>query len=77
MNERRVMQMKTYVMALVLLSSAVWVRGAEGALKEKAREVADAFRDSVLFVTAVTEVEFSAGDSRCGRRSGRWRRWAR
>lgn len=55
--------MKMKLISLMLLAVSTGVFGAAGPLKEQALAVADAHRDSVLFLTAVVEVEFTAGDS--------------
>lgn len=55
--------MKTRLLSLALMISAPLAMAADGPLKEKALAVAEAHRDSVLFLTAVTEVEMTAGDA--------------
>lgn len=53
-----------FVSVFVLISAAASAAfAAEGTVKEKALAIADAHKDSVLFVSAVVEIEMTAGDS--------------
>lgn len=55
--------MKLKLLSVALLLSAPFAIAAEGGLKDKALEVAASNKDSVLFVSAVVEVELTAGDN--------------
>lgn len=49
--------------AALLLSSPLLLDAAQGPLKDSAIALANSHKDSVLFLTAVVEVEMTAGDS--------------
>lgn len=55
--------MKTKLLSALVLASAPFASAADGPLKEKALELSKSNKDSVLFLSAVVEVEVTAGDS--------------
>jgi S1-C subfamily serine protease len=55
--------MKATFLATAVLLAAPLVIAAEGPLKEKALAIAAAHKDSVLFLSAVVEIEVTAGDN--------------
>jgi S1-C subfamily serine protease len=55
--------MKSKLIATSILFIAPWVLAAEGPLKEKALALGAAHKDSVLFLSAVVEIELTAGDN--------------
>jgi len=55
--------MKTILIALAALMAAPFATAASGPLKEKALALSAAHKDSVLFLSAVVELEVSAGDN--------------
>jgi hypothetical protein len=55
--------MKSRLMLLAALVAAPLSFAAEGPLKEKALAISAAHKDSVLFLTAVVEIELTAGDN--------------
>lgn len=55
--------MKSRLLFVSALLAATLAHGAEGPLKEKGLALHTAYQNSVLYVTAVVEVEFTAGDS--------------
>jgi len=55
--------MKSRLMILAALVAAPLLHAADGPLKEKALEISTSYKDSVLFLTAVVEVEVTAGDN--------------
>lgn len=57
------MPMKSRLMFLALLLAAPLASASEGPLKEKALALFAAHKDSVLFVSAVVEIELTAGDN--------------
>lgn len=54
--------MKTKLLAAVLLAAPL-THAAEGPLKEKALAISSAHKDSVLFLSAVVEIELTAGEN--------------
>jgi S1-C subfamily serine protease len=55
--------MKATLLSAAVLLAAPLVIAAEGPLKEKALAIAAAHKDSVLFLSAVVEIEVTAGDN--------------
>lgn len=55
--------MKATLLSAAVLLAAPFVIAAEGPLKEKALAIAAAHKDSVLFLSAVVEIEVTAGDN--------------
>jgi S1-C subfamily serine protease len=55
--------MKSRLLIVSALLAASLAHGAEGTLKEKALALHTTYQNSVLFLSAVVEVEFTAGDS--------------
>lgn len=55
--------MKSRILLFTTLIAAPLVFAAEGSLKEKALALSAAHKDSVLFLSAVVEVEVTAGDN--------------
>jgi S1-C subfamily serine protease len=55
--------MKSRLLLFSALFAATLAHGAEGPLKEKGLALHATYQDSVLFVSAVVEVEFTAGDN--------------
>ena len=55
--------MKTTLLLAAVLFTAPWVMAADGPLKDKALAMASANKDSVLFLSAVVEIEFTAGEN--------------
>lgn len=55
--------MKFHLLSAVILLAAPLVMAADGLLKEKALALASEYKDSVLFLSAVVEVEISAGEN--------------
>lgn len=55
--------MKSRLLFVSALFAASLAHGAEGTLKEKGLALHTAYQDSVLFLSAVVEVEFTAGDN--------------
>jgi S1-C subfamily serine protease len=55
--------MKSKLIATSILFIAPWVLAAEGPLKDKALALGAAHKDSVLFLSAVVEIELTAGDN--------------
>ncbi len=55
--------MKATFLSTAVLLAAPLVIAAEGPLKEKALAIAAAHKDSVLFLSAVVEIEVTAGDN--------------
>ena len=55
--------MKYRLLAAALVLTAPLAVASDGALKEKALATATAYKDSVLFISAVVEVELTAGDN--------------
>jgi len=54
--------MKHILLSVAVLLSLPLVQAAEGPLKERALALAAAHRDSILFLSAVVEIELTAGD---------------
>ncbi len=54
--------MKYKLLSTAVLLAASFVHAADGPLKEKALAVSSAHKDSVLFLSAVVEIEISAGE---------------
>ena len=54
--------MKTKLLVAAALIAAPFAQAAEGPLKEKAVALAAAHKDSVLYLSAVVEIEISAGE---------------
>ena len=55
--------MKSTLLSAAVLLAAPFVLAAEGPLKEKALALAAAHKDSVLFLSAVVEIELTAGEN--------------
>jgi S1-C subfamily serine protease len=55
--------MKTTLLSAAVLLAAPFAMAAEGPLKDKALALATAHKDSVLFLSAVVEIEITAGDN--------------
>ena len=55
--------MKSRPLILAALLAAPFASAADGPLKEKAQALSASNKDSVLFLSAVVEIEFTAGDS--------------
>ncbi|MEO7340124.1 MAG: serine protease [Luteolibacter sp.] len=55
--------MKSRSLILAALMAAPFASAADGPLKEKALAISTANKDSVLFLSAVVEIEFTAGES--------------
>jgi S1-C subfamily serine protease len=55
--------MKSRSLVIAALLAAPFATAAEGPLKEKALALSAAHKDSVLFLSAVVEIEFTAGDN--------------
>jgi S1-C subfamily serine protease len=55
--------MKTKLLSAAVLLAAPFAMAAEGPIKDKALALAAAHKDSVLFLSAVVEVEITAGDN--------------
>lgn len=55
--------MKSRLMIFAALAAAPLAFAAEGSLKEKALAISTAHKNSVLFLSAVAEIEVTAGDS--------------
>lgn len=55
--------MKTTLLSAAVLLAAPFAMAAEGPLKDKALALASAHKDSVLFLSAVVEIEITAGDN--------------
>ena len=55
--------MKSKLLSAALLLAAPFAVAADGPLKDKALALATAHKDSVLFLSAVVEIEVTAGDS--------------
>ena len=55
--------MKSRSLILAALLAAPFATAAEGPFKQKALALAAAHKDSVLFLSAVVEIELTAGDS--------------
>jgi S1-C subfamily serine protease len=55
--------MKSRLLFVSALLAASLAHGAEGTLKEKGLALHTAYQDSVLFLSAVVEVEYTAGDN--------------
>jgi len=55
--------MKSKLLSTALLLAAPFALAADGPLKDKALALATAHKDSVLFLSAVVEIEVTAGDS--------------
>jgi S1-C subfamily serine protease len=54
--------MKSTLLITAVLLAASFVHAAEGPLREKALAISTAHRESVLFLSAVVEIEISAGE---------------
>ena len=66
--------MKSTLLSAAVLFAAPFAMAADGPLKDKALALAAAHKDSVLFLSAVVEIEVTAGDNPVRRRrSARWR----
>ena len=55
--------MKSTLLSAAVLLAAPFAMAAEGPLKERALALAAAYKDSVLFLSAVVEIEVTAGES--------------
>lgn len=55
--------MKPLLLSAALLFSTPLLHAAQGPLKETALALANSYKDSVLFLSAVVEIEMTAGDS--------------
>ena len=55
--------MKTKLLSAAVLLAAPFAMAAEGPIKDKALALAAAHKDSVLFLSAVVEIEITAGDN--------------
>lgn len=55
--------MKSSILAFALLAATLPVHAADGPLKEKALALAASNKDSVLYLSAVVEIEMTAGDN--------------
>jgi S1-C subfamily serine protease len=55
--------MKTKLLSAAVLLAAPFAMAAEGPIKDKALALASAHKDSVLFLSAVVEIEITAGDN--------------
>jgi hypothetical protein len=55
--------MKTLLLSAALLCSTSLLHAAQGPLKESALALANSHKDSVLFLSAVVEIEMTAGDN--------------
>lgn len=55
--------MKNTLLSAAILLASPFVTAAEGPLKEKALSIATAHKDSVLFLSAVIELEITAGEN--------------
>ncbi len=55
--------MKTKLLAAAVLLAAPFTHAAEGPLKEKALAISSAHKDSVLYLSAVVEIELTAGEN--------------
>lgn len=55
--------MKSQLMLIAAMLTSPLLHAAEGPLKEKAQAIFNANKDSVLFLTAVVEIEVTAGDN--------------
>jgi S1-C subfamily serine protease len=55
--------MKTILLSAAVLLAAPFAMAAEGPIKDKALALASAHKDSVLFLSAVVEIEITAGDN--------------
>jgi S1-C subfamily serine protease len=55
--------MKPHLLLFAALATAPFATAAEGSLKENALTLSKAHKDSVLFITAVVEIEITAGEN--------------
>lgn len=55
--------MKSPLLTAAILFASPFVMAAEGPLKDKALTLAASYKDSVLFLSAVVEIEFTAGEN--------------
>jgi hypothetical protein len=55
--------MKHRLLAAAALLAAPFVMAADGPLKEKALAIASSHKDSVLYLSAVVELEVTVGDN--------------